>query len=103
MDRVWFVSIFLVFVAMSAKDLFIGYRNANENVSARLKKEIPSVTLKQISVGPTLKFLYCFSCGYRRVFDEYSAMVRQRFPQINIVAEDPSPNSFNQKLVFYSR
>lgn len=52
-------------------------------------KKIPSLKMK--SNVQTLKFRYCYSCGYRNMFEQYSAMVLQRYPDLNIVGENYAP------------
>jgi len=52
-------------------------------------KKIPKLKMK--GNQQVLKFRFCFSCGYRNMFDQYSAMINQRYPDIKIVGENYNP------------
>ncbi|KZC04222.1 PREDICTED: selT-like protein [Dufourea novaeangliae] len=43
--------------------------------------------------GPSLKFFYCYSCGYRKVFEEYVGILRQKYPELQIDGENYNPSS----------
>ncbi|XP_011506116.1 PREDICTED: selT-like protein [Ceratosolen solmsi marchali] len=45
--------------------------------------------------GPTLKFFYCYSCGYRKVFEDYVNILRQRYPELQIDGENYNPPGAN--------
>ena len=103
MENNVFLIIFLVFVGFTARDLMLGWsQNGAADASDEdmpVKKEIPSMTFKPQPNGPTLKILYCYSCGYRRAFDEYSTLIRERFPDLNIVGDNYTPGMGRNKLV----
>ncbi|XP_046736566.1 thioredoxin reductase-like selenoprotein T homolog CG3887 [Diprion similis] len=46
------------------------------------------------SAGPTLKFFYCYSCGYRKVFDDYVNILQQKYPGLNIDGENFNPAGY---------
>jgi len=48
--------------------------------------------------GPTLKVLYCYSWGYRRVFEEYAQFLNQNFPKLHIVGDNYPPPRPRQVL-----
>lgn len=43
-----------------------------EQFDRPIKKEIPSTRLNAIPTGNTLTIRYCYSCGYKKAFEEYS-------------------------------
>lgn len=55
-------------------------------------KKIASLKMK--SNMQTLKFQFCYSCGYRNMFEQYSHIIRERFPEINIIGENYSPSPY---------
>ncbi|XP_054160368.1 thioredoxin reductase-like selenoprotein T [Oppia nitens] len=108
MENNYFLIIFLIFVAFTARDILVGHQqrttsdndhNSGPDMASIVKKEIPSMTLKAPASGPTLKILYCYSCGYKRAFDEYSHLISERFPQINIIGDNYSPGLIKNKVV----
>jgi len=104
MERIAFMAIFLVFVAFTARDILFRWHQIVEEdndsyAKSDVKKEIPSINFKPQQSGPTLKILYCYSCGYKRAFDEYSNLIRDRFPQLAIVGENYTPGFARNKLV----
>uniref|UniRef100_A0AC35UEJ5 Thioredoxin domain-containing protein n=1 Tax=Rhabditophanes sp. KR3021 TaxID=114890 RepID=A0AC35UEJ5_9BILA len=40
---------------------------------------------------PTVTFEYCVSCGYKNAFDEYSKMIKEKYPNIDIVGKNFDP------------
>jgi len=108
MENNIFLILFLVFSAFTARDILFGW---HQNTGAReghveaeedvpnVRKEIPSVTFKAQPNGPTLKILYCYSCGYRRAFDEYSSLIGDRFPDLHITGDNYTPGMARNKLV----
>jgi len=48
-------------------------------------------------VGPHLDFLYCFSCGYKQAFEEFSKIINDRFPPIVVNGHNFAP-SYNCAL-----
>ncbi|XP_017765435.1 PREDICTED: selT-like protein [Eufriesea mexicana] len=61
-----------------------------------------SLTKLGTKTGPTLKFFYCYSCGYRKVFEEYANILNKKYPELQISGENynPSPNKmFIAKLL----
>ncbi|VDK53619.1 unnamed protein product [Anisakis simplex] len=45
-------------------------------------------TLKNL---PNMKFLFCVSCGYRQAFDEFSKMIHEKYPSMQIDGANYSP------------
>ncbi|XP_022919188.2 thioredoxin reductase-like selenoprotein T homolog CG3887 [Onthophagus taurus] len=46
----------------------------------------------------TLKVLYCYSCGYRKAFDEYASIIQQKYPDIIIDGRNYDPPGLNMFL-----
>ncbi|XP_054282510.1 thioredoxin reductase-like selenoprotein T homolog CG3887 [Macrosteles quadrilineatus] len=86
--------IFSIFLIYSIKEIF---------VETSAEKEIPVTKVGLSSkIGPTLKFYYCYSCGYRKAFDEYSAILHKKYPEISIEGgnyEPPGYSMFVAKFV----
>ncbi|KOX69509.1 SelT-like protein [Melipona quadrifasciata] len=57
-----------------------------------------SLTKLGTKTGPTLKFFYCYSCGYRKVFEEYVSILQQKYPELQINGENYIP-SHNKMLI----
>ncbi|KAE9552489.1 hypothetical protein FO519_004302 [Halicephalobus sp. NKZ332] len=43
--------------------------------------------------APPLKFAYCVSCGYKQAFDQFSQIVTEKFPGINIEGGNYPPTT----------
>jgi selT/selW/selH-like putative selenoprotein len=43
---------------------------------------------------PPVRFAFCVSCGYRQAFDQFSQMLREKYPGIEIVGENFPPPPF---------
>jgi len=48
--------------------------------------------------APTLTFLYCYSCGYKKAFDEYSSILLEKYPDIQIKGLNYDPPGFNMYI-----
>ncbi|XP_031629363.1 thioredoxin reductase-like selenoprotein T homolog CG3887 [Contarinia nasturtii] len=55
------------------------------------EKEVPQMA----KFRPTMKFLYCYSCGYRKAFEEYVNIINERYPQISIEGANYDPPGLN--------
>lgn len=64
---------------------------------ANLNDDIPLTKLGS-KTGPTLKFFYCYSCGYRKVFEDYVNILRQKYPELQIDGENYNPPGINMNL-----
>jgi len=43
---------------------------------------------------PPIKFAYCVSCGYRNAFEQFSTVIHEKYPTVNIEGSNYSPGSF---------
>uniref|UniRef100_A0A0K8VVA5 SelT-like protein n=1 Tax=Bactrocera latifrons TaxID=174628 RepID=A0A0K8VVA5_BACLA len=71
--------------------------NVNFGVDAA-EKEIPATKFGQNVGGPTMTFLYCYSCGYRKAFEDYVNILSERYPQITVNGGNYDPPGFNMYL-----
>ncbi|XP_073987751.1 selenoprotein T [Rhodnius prolixus] len=77
-------SCFLLYITIcSFKDLCV-------HTSSEKQIPITKVGLNT-NIGPTLKFFYCYSCGYRKVFEDYANIIRQKYPEISITGSNYDP------------
>uniref|UniRef100_U5EW39 Putative selenoprotein t n=1 Tax=Corethrella appendiculata TaxID=1370023 RepID=U5EW39_9DIPT len=67
--------------------------------SVNTEKEIPITKFSQ-KVGGAMQmtFLYCYSCGYRKAFDEYYNILHERYPEISIIGSNYDPPGVNMYL-----
>lgn len=98
MDRNICFIIFAIFVAYTARDLFFKSYQPSSQADAidSVKKEIPSMSFRQQM--PTIKILYCYSCGYQRAFDEYRKMIMDQFPDLTVIGSNYNPSFLKSKL-----
>jgi selT/selW/selH-like putative selenoprotein len=63
-------------------------------------KEIPATKFSQNvdTYGATLTVLYCYSCGYRKAFEDYSNILHEKYPEISIRGGNYEPSGFNMYL-----
>ncbi|EFP00623.1 hypothetical protein CRE_04376 [Caenorhabditis remanei] len=62
--------------------------------------KIPVPIKSEIQDGmPTVKILYCVSCGYRKAFDQFSEFAREKYPDISIEGDNFSPVYWKSQLV----
>lgn len=80
--------------------LLIGHNH----LGAEAEKEIPMTKFGQNVGGPTMTFLYCYSCGYKKAFEDYVNILHEKYPQISIHGANYDPPGFNlylSKVVFF--
>ncbi|XP_067625938.1 thioredoxin reductase-like selenoprotein T homolog CG3887 [Eurosta solidaginis] len=75
--------------------IFVG--NINFGVDAS-EKEIPATKFGQNIGAPTMTILYCYSCGYRKAFEDYVNILSERYPQITVNGGNYDPPGFNMYL-----
>ncbi|CAG9854624.1 unnamed protein product [Phyllotreta striolata] len=78
----WSLVLFLGLFVVTFKDSY-----ANEDV--------PLSKLSQNIGTPTLRILYCYSCGYKKMFDQYSTIINQKYPYILVDGGNYDPPGFN--------
>lgn len=68
------------------------------------EKEIPMTRFSQNVGAPTLTFLYCHSCGYRKAFEEYTSILSEKYPEIAVIGanyDPPNMNFFLSKAILF--
>jgi selT/selW/selH-like putative selenoprotein len=68
-------------------------------LSSSGNKKIPHTNLSHILTGPSLKILYCHSCGYRKAFEEYAAILRDKYPEITVTGDNYPPSAIGSVLL----
>ncbi|VEN61249.1 unnamed protein product [Callosobruchus maculatus] len=58
-------------------------------------EDVPLSKLSQNVGAPTLKFLYCYSCGYRKMFEQYVTIINQKYPYILVDGANYDPPGLN--------
>ncbi|KAF7492468.1 Putative thioredoxin reductase-like selenoprotein T protein [Sarcoptes scabiei] len=103
MDRNICFIVFVIFVVYTARDLFYKFQPSSSksmnDFEGNIKKEIPAMNFRTVQSGPTIKFLYCYSCGYQRAFEEYRKMILDQFPEINVIGNNYNPSYIKSRLV----
>lgn len=101
---------FAFILALTFRDLWLnGRAEAGEEESSSRdwktpstissNKKIPHTSLNHILTGPTVKFLYCHSCGYRKAFEEYSQILNEKYPDLTIIGDNFPPPPMKAFLV----
>ncbi|XP_060517640.1 thioredoxin reductase-like selenoprotein T homolog CG3887 [Cylas formicarius] len=62
-------------------------------------EDLPLSKISQNVGAPTLKFLYCYSCGYRKMFEQYVTIINQKYPSIIVDGGNYDPPGFYMFLV----
>lgn len=46
-----------------------------------------------------INFSSCsYSCGYRKVFEDYAGIIQQKYPEISVIGANYDPPGFNMYL-----
>ncbi|GAB0095433.1 Selenoprotein T [Sergentomyia squamirostris] len=64
---------------------------------ANADKNIPISKFSQ-NVGPTMSIYYCYSCGYRKAFEDYVNILNEKYPEILVRGGNYDPPGFNLYL-----
>ncbi|XP_044751779.1 thioredoxin reductase-like selenoprotein T homolog CG3887 [Coccinella septempunctata] len=70
--------------------------------SESIEDEIPMTKLTQNVGAPTLKFFYCYQCGYRKMYEQYAEIIQQKYPFISMEGsnyEPPGISMFLSRLI----
>lgn len=84
-------AILSVAVLLTVRDLSRTGIQETEGDFVEAGNSIQEPKMKSRFMGPTLRVLYCFSWGYRRVFEEYAQAIRQRYPSLSIEGDNFPP------------
>jgi len=67
-------------------------------ISNNVSSQDINANTKFHSAAPTLTFLYCYSCGYKKAFDEYSNILMDKYPEIQIRGNNYDPPGLNMYI-----
>ncbi|XP_028178867.1 thioredoxin reductase-like selenoprotein T homolog CG3887 [Ostrinia furnacalis] len=45
-----------------------------------------------------MNIYYCYSCGYRKVFEDYAGIIQQKYPEISVIGANYDPPGLNMYL-----
>ncbi|XP_063358519.1 thioredoxin reductase-like selenoprotein T homolog CG3887 [Cydia amplana] len=85
------VSISVIAIFSSMLLLANNYVQANEN-------EAVSASKIGRGVGHIMNIYYCYSCGYRKVFEDYAGIISQKYPDISVIGANYDPPGMNMYL-----
>ena len=71
----------------------IFFSNYREYISGVSQKNIPEPKLSKF-MGPTIRFMYCYSWGYQKVFQQYAGILQQKYPDISISGDNFPPGGY---------
>jgi len=89
--------VFLLFVVLSIRDVYQSFgheksdQTYNEPEFSGIKKKIPESNLNKIPTSPTITIKYCYSCGYKRAYEDYKQILYERYPDIIVNGEHYQP------------
>ncbi|KAL5279410.1 SELENOT family protein [Megaselia abdita] len=63
----------------------------SQGYAASGEKEIPPMT-KFSQNSATMNFYYCYSCGYRKAFEDYVNILSEKYPQIQVRGANFDPS-----------
>ncbi|CAH1183693.1 unnamed protein product [Phaedon cochleariae] len=63
-----------------------------------VEDDVPLSKLSQTAGAPTMKFLYCYSCGYKKMYDQYVDLINQKYPYILVDGANYDPPGMNMFL-----
>ncbi|CAH4002532.1 thioredoxin reductase-like selenoprotein T homolog CG3887 [Pieris brassicae] len=82
-----FISCLLLCLVLSTDNVVL----ANEN-------EVESISKIGQGMGHIMNIYYCYSCGYRKVFEDYAGIIQQKYPEISVLGANYDPPGFNMYL-----
>ncbi|RWS15870.1 selT-like protein [Dinothrombium tinctorium] len=94
MERYAFGALLVLFLALTAKDLFFNesaVKDPNQDSGEGLlkKKEIPRTNFRH------------FNTGYRRVFEEYSVILREKYPHLALIGDNYPPPAYKLRVAHF--
>ncbi|TGZ51217.1 thioredoxin reductase-like selenoprotein T homolog CG3887 [Temnothorax curvispinosus] len=67
------------------------------SIEANSGDEAP-LTKLGAKTGPTLKFFYCYSCGYKKAYEQYVSILKQKYPELHVEGENFNPPGHNMLI-----
>ncbi|RVE43354.1 hypothetical protein evm_011994 [Chilo suppressalis] len=62
------------------------------------ENEAESISKIGQGVGHIMNIYYCYSCGYRKVFEDYAGIIQQKYPEISVIGANYDPPGLNMYL-----
>lgn len=93
MSHLMTLGIFVVIVALSWRDM----AQSSTPDEGKPSKDIPRPKLSHFA-GPTVRFMFCYSWGYRKVFEQFAHTIQQKYPQLRVEGDNYPPPSLNQMI-----
>jgi len=99
--------VFLLFFVLSIRDVYQSFgQDKNEQPNAYneadqfsgIKKKIPESNLNKIPTASTITIRYCYSCGYKKAFEDYKQILNERYPDIIVNGEHHQPPGLRMYL-----
>jgi len=84
--------IFAILLALTAKEVFWTQSGTN---AVDVDREIRAPKLSQYAT-PTIKFMFCYSWGYRNAFEQMSQAIRDRYPGLQVEGGNFPPPPLKQ-------
>lgn len=97
--------VFGIFVLLTCRDIFSTGSQAEpetvvDNIASQLDPGHPSLANgPTMNTAPTIKVLYCHSCGYRQAFDEFARILQTQYPEIKVEGANYQPSWFKYQIV----
>lgn len=99
----------LLFTVVTVRDIYVGknmaqqqQQQAADNLDAGPEShrdlDPQKLAKHKLYTGPVLKFQYCISWGYSKVFQEYSRAISQLYPDIRIEGENYPPKPLSKYI-----
>jgi len=86
--------IFAVLLALTAKELFWTQTSTD---AVDVEREIRAPKMSQYAT-PTIKFLFCYSWGYRNAFEQMAQAIRDRYPGLQVEGGNFPPPPLRQMV-----
>jgi len=88
-----------LFFILSVRDLLAQTKTRATEEEEQIAKDVPKPKMMDMpSTGPVLKFLFCYSWGYRKVFEQYRSALTEQFPHLNIQGGNFDPPLWRSQL-----
>ncbi|KAJ8726331.1 hypothetical protein PYW07_001029 [Mythimna separata] len=71
---------------------------SSDNYAQGSENEAESITKIGQGVGHIMNIYYCYSCGYRKVFEDYAGIIQQKYPEISVIGANYDPPGLNMYL-----
>lgn len=110
MSRV-FSFIFCVFFFLTIRDMFQARQDSSSASKSQEnpnlddpnfdfpKKQVPATRLSEIPSSDVITIKYCYSCGYKKAFEDYAQAIQKVHPSILVNGEHYNPSGGRMYLV----